>query len=340
MGYPLGLTWSADGSRIIFSNDSGDGGQLWEAKMDSTVARFPFGEEGSGPAVNRADRLAYVHGRKTVDIWRADLAAAKPEISITKLISSTRIQRVPQYSPDGTKITFESNRSGAQEIWLADADGQNSVQLTSFNGPLTGAASWCSDGQRIAFDSRASGASGIYVEGINDRVPHQVQTNVRNLALPAWSEDCHWLFASDGHDALYRLPAAGGDAVRVTDQASWYSFVKGGKLFFNVKQPKGVALWSVAVNGGSGVPVDAMPELPYTESWTATARGIYYTDSNSNPPSVNFYDFARKSTKKVMRLPQRPTPSGGLAVSPDGRWLLYTQTDDDQSDIMLVDHFR
>ncbi|HMH07420.1 MAG TPA: winged helix-turn-helix domain-containing protein [Terriglobales bacterium] len=341
MGYPRGLGWSADATRVIFSNDSGDGGELWQLGLGGNLSRLPFGEEGSAPAVSsRGDRLAYVRGSKTIDIWRVDLAAPKPENSDAKLISSTRIQRVPKYSPDGSKIVFESNRSGTHEIWLADGDGNNPVQLTSFNGPQTGSPSWCSDGRRIALDSRASGGSAIYVEDIIQRLPQPVQTNVQNLALPTWSEDCRWLFASDGHDTLYRIPSQGGDAVRVTDHSSWYSFTNHGRLFFNVKESKGVAIWSKPVDGGDETALEGMPKLAYTENWAATSRGIYYTDSTSNPPSINFYDFSSRAKKQVLSLPQEPTPGGGLSVSPDGRWLLYTRTDNEQSDIMLAEHFR
>jgi Tol biopolymer transport system component/DNA-binding winged helix-turn-helix (wHTH) protein len=340
MGYPRGLAWSTDGARIVLSNDSGDGGDLWELSMDGSLARLPFGEEGSEPAVAaRGNRLAYQRGWKTIDIWRADLAAFKPEDSVKKLIFSTRVQRVPHYSPDGTKIVFESNRSGTHEIWLADGDGNDPVQLTSFNGPQTGGPSWCSDGRRIAFDSRASRVSAIYVEDIGQRLPRQVQTNVQNLALPTWSEDCRWLFASDGHDTLYRIPSQGGDATRVTDRSSWYGFVNQGRLFFNVKEAREVALWSQSVNNGEAKPLERMPKLSYTESWTATPRGVYYTDSTSNPSTIDFYDFASRATRRVITLHQSPPTGGGLSVSPDGRWLLYAQTDDEQSDIMLAEHF-
>jgi Tol biopolymer transport system component len=341
MGYPLGFAWAEDSNHIIFSNDSGAGGELWLANLNGNLTRLPFGEQGFGPAfAPKSHRLAYARGSKTINIWRIDLMARSSAESAKKLISSTRMQRVPQYSPDGTKIVFESNRSGTHEIWLADADGSNPVQITSSNGALTGAPSWCSDGQRIAFDSRVSGSSAIYVESIGERVPQRVQTNVPNLAIPAWSGDCRWLFASDGHDMLYRLPSRGGNAVRVTDRSSWYSVVNGDRLFFNVKEPTGVRLWSRPTGDGDEAPLPNMPELGYAESWTVTSKGAYYTDSATNPPTINFYDFAKQSTKPLLSLRRRPTPNDGLAVSPDGRWLLYTQTDDEQSDIMLVEHFQ
>ena len=122
-------------------------------------------------------------------------------------------------------------------MWLADADGNNLVQLTSFNGPQTGGPSWCSDGHRIAFDSRApSGSSGIYVEDINERLPRQVKTDSPNLALPAWSEDCQWLFASDGHDNLYRLSSQGRPChLRISDKGSWFSIVSKMAKYFSTR---------------------------------------------------------------------------------------------------------
>jgi Tol biopolymer transport system component len=301
------------------------------------VLKLPFGEQGSNPSVaNRGDRLAYVRGSKTVDIWRLDLSVPHPENSAARLIYSTRLQRVPEYSPDGKKIVFESDRSGAHEIWMADADGSNLVRLTSFNGPQTGSPSWCSDGQRIAFDSRASGSSAIYIENINQQLPKQVKTDVPNLALPTWSEDCQWLFASDGHANLYRIPSQGGPATRISDKGSWFSAVKNGRVFFNVNENTNVAIWSRALAGGEDEPLKGMPQLNASENWTATERGIYYTSS----ASINFYRFATRTVEHLSTLPESPTPGGGLSVSPDGQWLLYTQTDDAQSDIMLASHFE
>jgi Tol biopolymer transport system component/DNA-binding winged helix-turn-helix (wHTH) protein len=339
MGNPRGLAWSSDGSRLIVANDPGDGGELWEVSLKGRLAQLPFGEGASAPAVDpRGGRLAYVQGRKTVDIWRADLTAPQPQGSAVRLIYSTLTQTLPRYSPGARHIAFESNRSGSPEIWITNAQGTDPVQLTSFGGPLTSDPSWCSDGRRIAFDSRASGTSAIYVEDIEERVPRKVLTSQPNLSLPEWSENCRWLFATDGAGRLYRFPASGGPAELFADGPSSYCDVIGDRVVFNVGQPNGVFLWIKAAGGGPGAPIPGMPRLSYGDEWVATRAGIYYTDRSAGHAGVNFYEFASRSSRRLMTLGQTPVPGGGpgLDVSADGRWLLYSQIDDQQSEIALA----
>ena len=339
MGNPQGLAWVPDGSRLIFSNDPGDGGELWQVSLHRQLAQLPFGEEASAPVVAaRGGRMAYVRGRGNVDIWRADLTAQHPEESAVRLIYSTRSQLLARYSPDGKHIAFQSNRSGSNEMWLTDAQGTDPDRLTSFNGPFTRAPSWCSDGRRIAFDSRALGISGLYIENISEKVPREVVTSRGNLSFPAWSEDCRWLFAPDGNHVLYRVPSSGGRAERFTDRPSSYCVVAADRVVFNVTEPNGVELWAKPVSGGPEAPLESMPRLLYDDAWTASTAGIYYTDSSSRPISVNFYEFATRTTRRLMTLKQVPIPGvgPGISVSSDGRWLLYTETGAEQSEIMLA----
>jgi dipeptidyl aminopeptidase/acylaminoacyl peptidase len=57
----------------------------------------------------------------------------------------------PRWSPDGTRILFESNRSGSSQLWVVTADG-DAKQLTDIS---TGAATgiWSPDGTHVAFVS-------------------------------------------------------------------------------------------------------------------------------------------------------------------------------------------
>ena len=71
--------------------------------------------------------------------------------------------RQPQLSPDGRRVAFASDRSGEWEIWLADPDGSNAVQLTSMGAPVTGYPRWSPDGERIVFHSNLEGQCEVYV---------------------------------------------------------------------------------------------------------------------------------------------------------------------------------
>jgi Tol biopolymer transport system component len=338
-GFPQGLAWMPAANRILVANESGNGSGVWELELDGTLQAPRSPEEAVGAGITaRGGKAAFTRARQIIDIWHVSLApgaAGTPR----KWISSTRAQITPQYSPDGARIAFQSNRSGSPEIWVADADGRNAVRLTNFGGPLTGAPAWCSDGRRLAFDARESGASAVYVIDTLERVPRRVVTSQENLALPAWSADCRWLLASDGRDSLYRVPSDGGEAQRFTSRDSYQAAVTGNRVVFNVTEAEGVTLWMKPLEGGDEKPLPGLPRLAYADSWAANEQAIFFTDRGKVPVAVQRYDFATASTYLVATLPHLPTALGGLglAVSRNGRSLLYTHTEDTQSDLALIE---
>lgn len=338
MGEAQGLAFDAQGEALILANDAGDGGALWRLTPDGARTRLPFGEEGAQPARLRGGKpLAYVRARQSVEIWRMDLAAPDIAASAQRLIVSTRSEITPQYSADGTRIVFQSNRSGSAEIWMTDAAGANPVRLTEFGGPMAGAPRWCADGKRVAFDSRAEGASSVYVLDVDQRRPQRIASN-ETLSLPVWSPDCRWLLASDGRSRLFRV-TADGKAEPFTTRPSYYAQFAGDRVIFNVKSPDGVDLWSRSIEGGEEIALPGLPRISYLDAWAATARGVYFTSSVRGSVAVQFYDFSTREIRRIAGLDKPPVPGGGLgiAVSADDRQLLYSQTGEAQSDLMLVD---
>ena len=88
--------------------------------------------------------------KKHTHLW---LAAADGKTPPRQLTSSEKADTHPRWSPDGTKILFESNRGGTGQLYLLDLkNGGEATKLTSISsGAATGI--WSPDGQHVAFVS-------------------------------------------------------------------------------------------------------------------------------------------------------------------------------------------
>jgi TolB protein len=67
-----------------------------------------------------------------------------------RLTTSPAIETSPSYSPDGRRIAFTSDRSGAPQLYVMDLDGSNQRRI-SFGQGEYGSPAWSPDGERIAF---------------------------------------------------------------------------------------------------------------------------------------------------------------------------------------------
>ncbi len=81
----------------------------------------------------------------------------------TRLTSGPAFDSQPRWSPDGKRIVFLSDRSGAENIWLCDADGKNPKALTKGTNNLYASPEWTPDGNYIVA-SRTSGVLGSVYE--------------------------------------------------------------------------------------------------------------------------------------------------------------------------------
>ena len=135
-----------------------------------------IGQDAYSPAVSpRGNLLAYTQRLANVNIWRAKGPRSTAQAgSPVELISSPRQQADEQFSPDGKRIAFASDRSGSFEIWVCNSDGSSPVQLTSVGNAFAGTPHWSPDGRWIAFDSRAGGKAGIFVASAEGGEPRRV----------------------------------------------------------------------------------------------------------------------------------------------------------------------
>ncbi len=94
----------------------------------------------------------------------------------------------PDYSPDGTRIAFASNREGRSDIYVMDTDGSNVERLT--HSPADDdTPAWSPDGTRIAFQSRRDGNLEIYMMDADGRNQTNISKSPSDDSRPAWSPD-------------------------------------------------------------------------------------------------------------------------------------------------------
>jgi hypothetical protein len=75
--------------------------------------------------------------------------------------------------------------------------------------------------------------------------------------------------------------------------------------------------------------------------WDLTGDGIYFlNESFSANGRIEFFDFAHGQTTPILALDKPASSFGGLAVSPDGKSLIFGLNELNESYIMLMKNFR
>jgi Tol biopolymer transport system component len=288
-----------------------------------------------------------VRGSGGADIWKFE-GTGPPQ----GFLPSTLDERNPQFSPDGKRIAFESNRLGkASQLWLANSDGTNPTPLDDGAKGVEGSPRWSPNGLSIAFDRQGEdGQQAVYVVDAAGGQPHLLASPGD---LPSWSYDGKWIYfgvrrADRSASAVWRVPAAGGDAVQIADT--------GGITYPNpLESPDGQTLYYKRAVGASAMlfarAVAGGPEHQVLDSmWPGEDHqyfpvddGIYYVARPD--PKVPFafeLRFLSFATGKHQTLNQFETRHGtGLTVSPDRKTILYSGVPMSAgADLMLIRNFR
>ena len=333
--------WMPDGRSIVYTLD---GGGIWRVSVTRGVPREVLAAEGplNGLTIARhGGRLAYVHIYEDLNIWRFPVHAAA-HLAKQKLIASSRVDDSPRYSPDGKRIAFSSNRSGNYEIWTCESDGSNPMQLTFFEGPLVGSPNWSPDGRFIVFDSRVRGNADIYAVASAGGSPTRLTFEASEEILPAWSSDGASIYFSSnrsGDQQIWEMSAHGGPARQITFSGGSESMESyDGRYLYYTKGRRVPGIRRMPVSGGKE---ELLPELNSVQRfryWELHRSGVYFVQSYTQP-LLEFFDFATGRVVALRSLPVPPTDLvRGLSVSPDGEYLLYTQSDLILQQIMLVEN--
>ena len=124
------------------------------------------------------------------DIWVTDVVndpKKQEEIQKNLTADSDETDRNPRFSPDGTKIMFESKRDGNWEIYVMDSDTGENLTAVSNHAKTDRNASWSRTGQQILFESIRDGNFEIYVMGADGANPTNLTNHKKSDTYGRWS---------------------------------------------------------------------------------------------------------------------------------------------------------
>jgi len=358
-GYPA---FAPGGREVVFSARGG----LWRVEATGRAPdagaprRLPFvGEDGLMPALARSAsgsgaRLVYVRSFEDFNIWRLDLASAGASAAGqgAMAIASSRYEGMPQLSPDGRRVAFSSDRSGGFEIWLADLDGSNAVQLTALGARATGYPQWSPDGGTIVFHSVLQGQTDLFSVPATGGKPRRLTNHPALDAFPTFSRDGRVVYFSSnrsGEERIWKLPAHGGEAEPVTDRAGSAPLESpdGAFVYYVEKLFLPSPLWRQPSGGG---PPEKVVDGVVLGNYVVLEQGIYFVDRPSGQQELYYADrpsgrtrllywdlVARRSNVVANGVGGGDVP---LSASRDGRTILYGRMDASIADLMLVEDFR
>jgi Tol biopolymer transport system component/DNA-binding winged helix-turn-helix (wHTH) protein len=338
----VGLTYTSDGHDIILG-----GNGLWRIHATGKAKRAEpvrgLGFTAFNPYI-RGNRLAYGAPIRDANVYLLPLRSETDAGEPTKLIASTFLDADAQLSPDGRHVVFMSDRTGADEIWKANSDGSNPMQLT-FLSSYCGAPRWSGSGREIVFGAEPQGNPDLFVISADGGQPRQLTTDSSNEAVPNYSRDGRWIyFASDrgGSWNIWKMAAEGGPATQVTRNGGFFaSESPDGQYLYYAKAADAPGLWRVPVSGGNEEKVLDSPPPEFWGYWAVSANGIYYVDEPAPRARIRFHNFRtrRDSLVKVMSNAAL-IGSAGMSLSPDGSAMVFGQLDQFTSDLMLVEDFH
>jgi Tol biopolymer transport system component len=126
------------------------------------------------------------------------------------------------WSPDGTKISFISERDGNAEIYVMNADGSGQTRLTN-NSSWDAEQVWSPDGSKIAFVSERDGNREVYVVSVSGGTQTRLTNNTAVERAPEWSPSgAKIAFGSTrtGVDKIWTMNADGSSQTQLTTGAS------------------------------------------------------------------------------------------------------------------------
>lgn len=239
----------------------------------------------------------------------------------------------PNWSPDGKKIVYYSNRKGNNEIYVMNADGSDSQQLTE-NPSSDYLPKFSPDGTRILYFSGDKKRYNIYLMNADGSDKKQLTDNESRNEDPNWLPDGSGFIYNtneSGNQELIIKKFADNKVLKLTSNnirdftGSMSS--DGSQIIFvrSITSDSNVLFLMNADGSDQRQLMDSNQQ--YTPTWSPDDQYIYYMHRGQNN------DIFRWNVEKKIseRITTHPADDIFPSCSPDGKFLAFCSKRDTES---------
>jgi Tol biopolymer transport system component/serine/threonine protein kinase len=257
-----------------------------------------------------------------------------------RLTASPAEPTSPSLSPDGKQFVYAAVLDGKSHIYLQRTGGSSAVDLTAASGDNNIQPAISLDGNQIAFRSERQGG-GLFVMEATGENPRRIAPRGY---LPAWSPDGKSIAYSilSVTSPMERMPPPSGLYVVSVESGAERKLPAGDAVQPNWS-PHGtrIAYWGISAGGrrdiftvaasGNGEPVAVTSDqaVDWYPVWAPDGRQLYFLSDRGGTMNVWRVPIDEQSGR-TLGAPQPVTvPAqqvGGMALSADGKSLIYSQT--------------
>ena len=263
------------------------------------------------------------------------------------------IDSYPQLSKDGKMLVFQSNRSGAMQIYTSKADGSEVRQITHLNFAAA-TPCWSPDMKRIVFAAEPSGHSEIFVmnadgsnvvqlthTGGDDSHPHwsadgsRIMFNSsRTTPDPAadWSKQWHELFSMkpDGSDVQqhthFRTVCTFGSFSPDMKRITYRKVIDGPAFQWDLSAiGRNSEVFVADADGSNEVNVSKNAAFDGWPVWSPDGKMIAFSSNRAGPANTGQIYLVAADGSGLRQLTSGPGGFAQPSWSPDGRRIVAYQ---------------
>ncbi|MCR4339037.1 MAG: hypothetical protein NUW01_04020 [Gemmatimonadaceae bacterium] len=235
----------------------------------------------------------------------------------------------PRWSPDGSKIVFESDRGGTNDIWVIDASGGTPRQLVNWPGSEY-SARWNADGSAVFFISgRDARVGDVWKVSPDGGEPTRVTRNgsVGNSIVTRAGVDDFFMGTIDpvGGQLGYSRVRPDGSLNAVGERANTFvSFISpsGDSLTGDVEQPDGKMRSMIISAAGGGGRIILKPGESVAW-WSEDGSMLVYNISAGGARDLGIFRVADGTTRRLTTTPENEF---GAEMTPDGKAVVFSRT--------------